>query len=133
MIVIDCSVAAALSLPDERSAYALKVLDYVYDKAGIVSVPSWFFIELTNMLLMSKRRKRITAQRFKAELQRWHQSPIEIDNSVDMEAAIALAERYALTFYDAIYLELALRRGEKLATLDKALVKAAKKEGVWFA
>jgi predicted nucleic acid-binding protein len=34
--------------------------------------------------------------------------------------------------YDAAYLELAMRRGLPLATLDSALLKAAKLEGVVF-
>jgi predicted nucleic acid-binding protein len=35
-----------------------------------------------------------------------------------------------LTIYDAAYLELALREGLPLATLDEALVAAARAEGV---
>ena len=41
-----------------------------------------------------------------------------------------LAEKHALTAYDAVYLELALRTGLPLATLDGPLRKAAKDEGV---
>lgn len=41
-----------------------------------------------------------------------------------------LAQRYKLSAYDAFYLELALRRGLPLATLDEDLRKAAKKAGV---
>ena len=46
-------------------------------------------------------------------------------------AAIAdLARRYRLSAYDASYLELALRVGLPLATLDADLAKAARKAGV---
>jgi predicted nucleic acid-binding protein len=41
-----------------------------------------------------------------------------------------LARRHNLTFYDAAYLELALREDIALATLDHALVRAATAEGV---
>lgn len=41
-----------------------------------------------------------------------------------------LAERYKITFYDAAYLELALRRSLPLATFDKSLKTAADKAGV---
>lgn len=41
-----------------------------------------------------------------------------------------LARRYKLSCYDAAYLELALRAGLPLATLDADLEKAAKKAGV---
>ncbi len=41
-----------------------------------------------------------------------------------------LAARYRLTAYDAAYLDLALRLGLPLATLDADLKKAAQAEGV---
>lgn len=43
---------------------------------------------------------------------------------------LQLARRYLLTAYDASYLELALRLGLPLATLDENLQKAADKAGV---
>ena len=41
-----------------------------------------------------------------------------------------LAERHRLTLYDAVYLELALRRELPLATLDKELRSAADTEKI---
>jgi predicted nucleic acid-binding protein len=41
---------------------------------------------------------------------------------------MALARRYRLTVYDAAYLELALREGISLATLDSAFANAARAE-----
>ena len=41
-----------------------------------------------------------------------------------------LATRTGLSIYDAAYLELALRLTLPLATVDKALVRAARQEGV---
>ncbi len=43
---------------------------------------------------------------------------------------LALARERKLTVYDAAYLELAIREGLPLATLDRALEKAAIAEGV---
>ncbi len=43
---------------------------------------------------------------------------------------MALARRHGLTVYDAAYLELALREGIDLATLDTELADAARAEGV---
>ena len=43
---------------------------------------------------------------------------------------LGIARRYKLSAYDAGYLELALRKGLPLATLDADLAKAAKKAGV---
>ena len=44
--------------------------------------------------------------------------------------AVALARQHTLSVYDAAYLELALRRGAALATLDGPLRMVAKKLGV---
>jgi predicted nucleic acid-binding protein len=41
-----------------------------------------------------------------------------------------LARTYALTAYDATYLELALRRSAVLATFDRKLAAAARSAGV---
>ncbi|HMD84873.1 MAG TPA: type II toxin-antitoxin system VapC family toxin [Terriglobia bacterium] len=41
-----------------------------------------------------------------------------------------MAEQYGLTVYDAAYLELAMREGIPLMTLDKDLRKAAGASGV---
>ena len=66
---------------------------------------------------------------------------LEMLESVDIEVDAAtfhhvltdtlqLARRYKLSAYDASYLELALRLGLPLATLDEDLQKAANKAGV---
>ncbi len=43
---------------------------------------------------------------------------------------LALARIYKLSSYDAAYLELSIREGLSLATLDKNLLKAAKKADI---
>lgn len=59
--------------------------------------------------------------------------PIRLDPDTDRQAwtvTVRLASRHKLTVYDAAYLELALRRGLPLATLDTDLRAAAAAEGV---
>jgi len=46
------------------------------------------------------------------------------------DGGFRLADRHGLTVYDAAYLDLALREGLPLASLDKALCKAAENSGV---
>lgn len=58
---------------------------------------------------------------------------IEVDAATSAHAlsgTLQLARRYKLSAYDASYLELALRLGMPLATLDEDLQKATKKAGV---
>lgn len=47
-----------------------------------------------------------------------------------MKAVVELSLAHELTAYDASYLELAIRRNARLATLDKALIAAAETAGV---
>jgi len=59
--------------------------------------------------------------------------PIQVDAETDRQAwgpTARLSERYRLTSYDAAYLELALRLGLPLASLDSELRLAAQTEGV---
>jgi predicted nucleic acid-binding protein len=55
---------------------------------------------------------------------------IELDHAAGSGAVVALARRHRLTAYDALYLELAMRRGLALATLDRALAAVVVAEGV---
>ena len=61
--------------------------------------------------------------------------PIRLDlsglGSAD-ESEITLARRYGLTVYDAVYLDLSFRTGERLMTRDSQLVAAAKDLRLWW-
>lgn len=132
MVVIDCSVAVALVMPDEHSPYAARVFEYMDRNTLLPVVPKLFQCEVVNALLMSERRKRISEAQFHDFADYWLQAPLEEDLQGNINAIIALAKKHRLTVYDAAYLELAIRRKAKLATLDSALQKAAKKEKVAF-
>jgi len=59
--------------------------------------------------------------------------PIHVDSLTSQQAfsrTLALGRAYKLSSYDAAYLELAIRKGVPLATLDRFLMKAANKAGV---
>jgi predicted nucleic acid-binding protein len=56
--------------------------------------------------------------------------PIRLASTPENDDVVALARERKLTVYDAAYLELAIREGLPLATLDRALEKAAIAEGV---
>jgi predicted nucleic acid-binding protein len=55
---------------------------------------------------------------------------IELDTTPSPAGVLALARRHGLTVYDALYLDLALRRDAVLSTLDTKLAQAARSEGV---
>jgi predicted nucleic acid-binding protein len=126
-VVVDASVALAWILPDERPA-ALAALQRIRDDEGVAPALWWY--EMRNGLVVNERRGRLTLEETERALRDLSSLTIAIDRSPDEEAVMALARRHRLTVYDAAYLELAMRRNLPLATLDAALVQAARAERV---
>ena len=129
--VLDCSVTMAWCFEDERTAATDALLARVVDAGAIA--PFLWPLEVTNVLLNAVRRKRIPPDAVNQVAQRIAALPVAIDkDGAEMVwgNTLQLAERYALTSYDACYLELAQRKALPLATLDAALRKAATAAGV---
>lgn len=129
--VLDCSVAVAWFFEDEANAYAEAVEDSL--PASSVIVPSLWPLEIANALLMGERRNRATEAKVTTYLHLLAALPIAIDDETANHAwhqALALGRRHQLSVYDAAYLELALRKGLPLASLDKTLIAAAQAAGV---
>ena len=55
---------------------------------------------------------------------------IVVDHALPGPRVTRLARRHSLSAYDALYLELAVRHGATLTTLDSALARAARAEGI---
>jgi predicted nucleic acid-binding protein len=125
--VMDASIAASWCFPDESSPTANRAFELISREAAFVPAHWWF--ELRNVLVVGERRQRIDAQQVGRFLELIADLPVEIDNSPNERLILTLARRHRLTFYDAAYLELALRH-EALATLDDELLRAAEREGV---
>lgn len=130
-LVLDSSVTLAWFLPDERRAEIDTLLDRVSVEGAIV--PGLWPIEVGNAFLIAERQKRMSAvQRGKA-LRALAMLPIQFDAETVVHAwaaALTLAEAHRLTLYDAVYLELAVRRSLPLASLDRDLRSAGNALGV---
>ena len=126
--VLDASVTMAWILDDEDSPEADAALARV--RPGGAVVPYFWHIEIRNGLLLAQRRNLIAPARARLRLAGLDALPIETDDALDFNAAYNLAQTHGLTFYDAIYLELAIRRNAMLATLDNALSRAANAAGL---
>ena len=129
--VLDNSIVMAWSFEDEVDKYADAVLERLADTRAVV--PGLWPLEVANALLMGERRKRST----EAETIRWTgilaALPITIDGETNSHAwsdTLSLARGHNLSAYDAAYLELAIRRGLPLATIDGKLRTAAEAVGV---
>ena len=93
-------------------------------------MPSLWWFEIRNILVVNERRKRITESGTRSFLRGLNRIPIRVDR-VPVEAEVLrLARAHRLSVYDAAYLELACREGLPLATLDRDLAGAARAENV---
>ncbi len=126
--VVDASVAARWLLPDENDHRA----DAAFDRfpTDTAFAPSLLWFEMRNIFLLSERQGRLNSARTEQLLSLLNNMPIQIDRHPNETDMMTLARRHKLTAYDAAYLELALREDVPLATLDSALIRAAKAEGV---
>ena len=132
--VLDNSVTMRWFFGDgkpQELAYAGKVLDAMQDAKA--RVPMTWGLEVANVIAKAEEKALVTEARSGAFLEMLEDVDIEVDAATFAHAlsdTLQLARRYKLSAYDASYLELALRLGIPLATLDEDLQKAAKKAGV---
>ena len=127
--VVDASVSAAWLLPDEATPLTEAVL---HATATIdIWIPALWLLEIGNLLLNAQRRKRIDDAKRRELVAAAAGLRLRVDREpVAMVELDALAARHGLSAYDAVYLELARRRGLPLATLDQALRSAMPAAGV---
>ena len=134
-LVLDASAALAWIFRDATTPETEAFLDAL--AAGDEAlVPAIWPAEVANALLSAERRRRVTVAQTQQFLQRLDGFALSTDAaapSQTFERVLPLARQHRLTVYGAAYLELALRHGIPLATLDAALKKAAAAAGVTLA
>jgi predicted nucleic acid-binding protein len=124
--VLDASLALQWLLEDEVDRkYSLAVLASLSEKSALV--PTLWFYEVGNGLLMAYRRKRVTLDQVDGFLKRLKALPIEgaQETPFEMLELPAFANMHNLTNYDAAYLALAKQYGLPLATVDAGLRRAS--------
>jgi predicted nucleic acid-binding protein len=132
--VLDASVALLWLVPQTNPSgmdYADAVLIALKESQAVV--PSLFALEIANVIAKVESKGALT----EADSQRFISLLGQINIVTDQETmkhalgdTLNLARRYKLSVYDAAYLELALRTGLSLSTLDADLAKAATFAGV---
>lgn len=130
--VLDCSAAMTLCFEDESTS-DVDVFWDTHRKSRIV-VPSLWFMEVANTLVVAERRKRITRQRADESIADLLDFEFDIDTEMSGPLSVSelpdIARKLGLTVYDAAYVELCERTGFPLCTLDKALAAAANKKKI---
>ena len=132
--VLDHSVAMRWLIESKKKAdqnYAEAVLKTMVDTDSIV--PDLWHLEAANVLLGLEKHGDATTGEIERFISQLENLPIRIDPLTadqSLKRTLVLARAYKLSSYDAAYLELAIRESVPLATLDKALLRAARNAGV---
>jgi predicted nucleic acid-binding protein len=130
--VIDASITLSWLLADEANADSAEV-ERALRKADAVWAPAHWRLEVVNAIWMAERRKRLDGAGVSQAIAFCSQMQVTVDADTDKHATtetLALARQHGISVYDAAYLELALRKGGTLASLDAALREVAEKNGV---
>lgn len=132
-VVIDASAAAPWLIPDERTPVSDQLYADVIASDGIYRAPALWLWETSSILLVAHRRGRVGAEGLQAGMAVLSACPVDMDTLPDAhrrDQTMRLAEVHELSYYDAAYLELALRLNGQLASTDRRLVLAAKSCGI---
>jgi len=130
--VVDASATLPWYFLDEATPWSNSIVK----KLGVgddAVVPAHWLTEVSNAFLIAVRRKRIQRIDIKVFCDDLGQLPISVEaahSAKTMQAVTDLAIQNNLTIYDAVYLELAIRRKLPIATLDNDLRQAALANGI---
>ena len=126
--VVDNSIVMSWCFDDEEDDYADTVLAAL--ETMTAGVPAVWPLEVANVLLVAERRKRLTTSDSIRFLELLRELSLEVIQEAPQRGTseiMVLAREQQLSSYDASYLDLAMRKGVPIATLDNKLIKAAKR------
>ena len=134
--VLDNSVVMRWLLQDgsdERLAYASQVLERLAQETVEAVVPGIWALEAANVLVKAQAKGLVSEARSAAFVGLLQEMAFTTDTRTAERAlgdTLQLARRFKLSSYNAAYLEVALREGLALATLDDQLRGAMQQTGV---
>jgi predicted nucleic acid-binding protein len=126
--VVHNSIVMSCCFMDETSAYADGVLQSLFEATAFV--PATWSFEVGIALIVAERKKRLSEADSARFLTLLSQLPIVVEQDRTeraMNELLALARTTGLSSHDAAYLDLSMRKGLPLATLDSRLTEAAKR------
>jgi predicted nucleic acid-binding protein len=121
LIVLDASAAMALVLAEDPGEEVAELIHDTIAINGQIFVPELFWYEVGNGLLAAERADRIAPQTTSMAVSEFARFPVVTHQQSDFPTAdriLTLARENGLTYYDASYLELALRFQAPLKSFD---------------
>lgn len=134
--IIDTSYLASAILFNYVNDEFKEAADFIEDlisRNGQIVVPQLFWFEIGNVFMNAAKSKkdgspaRITKMQLMKIEQLLSDLPIYTDLQPDAETRMRIreiAQEFNLSYYDASYLELSLRKGLELKTFDEDLIHA---------
>lgn len=125
--VLDNSVTMRWLFGDgstEDLAYASSILALMEMPSAEAVVPALWYLEVANVIVRAESKGLLVEAKSAEFLGVLQDMAISVDTETaehSLNDTLQLARRFKLSSYDASYLELALREGLPLATLDKDL------------
>ena len=124
-IVLDAS--AAIRAIIDADSELLEILSH----AETIMVPNLYLAEVGNVFLQYVKHKLISYDTALEYIQdAYDLITLKIDESTIVTSAFKISLEYQLSYYDSLYLAIAIESDSKLLTRDKKLVKVSKKLGV---
>jgi predicted nucleic acid-binding protein len=129
MFVLDNSVLMAWIVETQATPYTEAV--FVRAREETVMAPAILHVEAANALRSLWARRKLTLDQAMGLVD----AALTFDVVLDTEQPapglmLSLAARFNLSAYDALYLELAMRKGAPIATQDEQLARAARAAGI---
>jgi predicted nucleic acid-binding protein len=123
--VVDASAFGALLFGEAAKPW---VQDQT--RGAVLIAPPLLHFELGNVCWVKMRRNPNQADALLSAWLDWTEQPPVAVVDIDFIDTMRLARRHDLTFYDASYLWLAQERAGDLISLDRKLVRAARRLGI---
>ena len=130
--ILDASVTLCWCFENQATEYTEAIFERLAGGEE-ASVPFIWPLEVANVLLTAERRKALKLAQVTSFLEQLSAWPIQVDTlgvGRAFQQILNTARSHNLSTYDAAYLELAIREGLPLATLDNSLREAAQAAGV---
>ena len=129
MFVLDASVAITWLFTNQSTAYSTAVLNMLKEHQAFV--PPLWHLEITNVTLGAERNQRLTHSDCITFLEFLSNLNLVTSDAIHSKSSLfTFSLHYKLSAYDATYLELALRLGLPIASLDKKIRQAARNAGI---
>jgi predicted nucleic acid-binding protein len=127
-VILDSSAALSWAFIDERTSVSQAL--FIQAVQGKVEVPAIWPFEVANKLYLGLQKGRLTTSELDEAFAGFRLLDLQVHPPASLSLLTLSAQRFGLTAYDAAFVELALRLGQPLATLDQKMRASALATGV---